>query len=184
VDLANEVNGIIHHPGDSTWSELVLATNSYGQGMTATPLQVVMAMAAVANNGLLMRPYVVESKRWPDGHAETTRPMVVRRVISQPTAQTLTEMLVTAVERGIQQARVPGYRVAGKTGTSQIPRPGGYDPDKSIATFVGFGPAEDPQFVILVKIDHARAELASDVAAPVFQSLARWLFTYMGIPPS
>lgn len=184
VDLAGEANGVIRHPGDPEWSELTLATNSYGQGMTATPLQVVMAMAAVANQGILMRPYVVERQHRPDGHIVVTPPTAVRRVISQPVAQELTDMLVDTVEGGIHQAKVTGYRVAGKTGTSQIPVPSGYDPEDSIATFAGFGPAEDPRFVILVKIDRPRAGLGGDVAAPVFRSLAGWLFDYMGVPPS
>ncbi len=184
VDLPREVAGIIHRPGDSQWSELVLATNAYGQGMAATPLQVATAMAAIANGGLLIQPYVVERQQWPDGRTQSHSPTSVRRVISQATARTLIKMLVEAVEGGARKARVQGYHVAGKTATSQIATPEGYDEDATIASFAGFGPADAPRFVILVKIDRPREGLASDVAAPVFRDMAAWLFDYLRIPPA
>ena len=110
--------------------------------------------------------------------------MSVRRAISQETAQTLTTMLVRVIEQGATKAQVPGYRVAGKTGTAQIPTPYGYHPADTIASFVGFAPADDPQFIVLVKLDKPRASpWGSQTAAPTFRAIAERLFLYMQIPP-
>jgi cell division protein FtsI/penicillin-binding protein 2 len=104
--------------------------------------------------------------------------------ITSETAHQLTEMLVEVVEEGVEEARVEGYRVAGKTGTAQIPIPGGYDKEKTIASFAGFGPADDPQFVILIKLDQPKTSIwAVDTAAPAFSRLASRLFVVLGIPP-
>ncbi len=183
VDLAGEGPGTLKLPGDREWHESDLGTNSFGQGIAVTPLQMITAVAAVANRGFLMKPYVVE--RIVEGDKTiTVQPAVVRRAISASTATQLTAMLVEAVEREAGLALVPGYRIAGKTGTAQIPRPGGYDPYQTIASFVGYGPADAPQFIILVKIDKPQeSPWGSQVAAPVFKSVARQLIVYLGIPP-
>jgi cell division protein FtsI/penicillin-binding protein 2 len=110
--------------------------------------------------------------------------MVVRRAVSQETAQTLTSMLVEVVDRGATLAQVPGYRIAGKTGTAQVPTAYGYHDTDTIASFVGFAPAEDPQFIVLVKLDKPRASpWGSQTAAPTFRAIAERLFAYMQIPP-
>jgi len=173
VDLSGEMAGWVKQPGDADWSESELGMNSFGQGMAITPLQLIAAVAAVANGGGLMRPYVVEA--WvQEGKIERPRPILVRQVISSETARQLTEMLVQAVPREAPLAVVPGYRVAGKTGTAQIPIPGGYHPKDTIASFVGYLPAEDPRIIILVKIDRPRTSpWGRDVAAPVFSRIAQ-----------
>jgi cell division protein FtsI (penicillin-binding protein 3) len=183
VDLPHEVPGIIRTPGSPGWSELVLANNAFGQGIAATPLQVLTAIAAVANGVVVMQPYTVERIIYPDGRVTVTQPVEVRRAISAQTAATVNQVLVEVVNQGVTQAQVPGYSVAGKTGTSQIPTQRGYDPDWTIASFAGYGPAENPRFAILVKIDRPHQGLGSDVAAPVFKALAQQLFAYYGIAP-
>jgi cell division protein FtsI/penicillin-binding protein 2 len=110
--------------------------------------------------------------------------MIVRRAVSVETANTLTNMLVQVVEEGATKAQVPGYRIAGKTGTAQIPTPYGYHPADTIASFVGFAPADDPQFIVLVKLDKPSASpWGSQTAAPTFRAIAERLFAYLKIPP-
>lgn len=184
VDLPGEVAGQLRLPGDPLWHISDLAAHSYGQGLSTTPIQMAAAVAAIANKGIMMRPYVVASVA---GASETTGgPGPLRRSVKSDTAAIMTDWLVSVVETTVTQARVPGYHLAGKTGTALIPPPmGTYDPDETIASFVGYGPAEDPQFVILVRIDRPQVhQLGAEVAAPVFKNIAQWLLTYMKIPPS
>jgi cell division protein FtsI/penicillin-binding protein 2 len=189
VDLASEGPGIVKEPGDSTWFPSDLGTNSFGQGIAVTPMQMIVAAAAVANGGLLMQPYIVNQYIVADEGGEGQRlvqvePMVVRRAISQDTAQTLTNMMVQVIEEGSTLAQVPGYRVAGKTGTAQIPTAYGYDPVDTIGSFVGWVPADDPQFVVLIKLDRPQASpWGSQTAAPTFRAIAERLLVYMQIPP-
>lgn len=184
VDLAGEVWGIVKSPGDAQWHESDLGTNSFGQGISVTPLQMINAMAAIANGGLLMKPYIVQRIIREDGVVEI-EPVVRRRVISPETARQLTRILVEGVKKGVAElAYVEGYSIAAKTGTAQIPIPGGYDPTWTIASIVGWAPADDPRFIILVKIDKPQAApWGAVVAAPVFKTLAQQLFDYLGIPP-
>jgi cell division protein FtsI (penicillin-binding protein 3) len=183
VDLASEGPGRLRLPGDGEWHESDLGTNSFGQGLAVTPLQVITAVAAVANDGLMMKPHAVE--KIVDGQRVTTiQPVAVRRVISPQTAQQLTWMLVEAVQKETDLAAVPGYKIAGKTGTAQVPIPGGYHPNWTIASFIGYAPPEDPAFIVLVKIDEPAVEpWGSTVAAPVFKTVAEQLFILLGIPP-
>ncbi|HEY76051.1 MAG TPA: penicillin-binding protein 2 [Thermoflexia bacterium] len=184
VDLDGEVTGIVHYPGDLDWEDAFLGKNAYGQGIAVTPLQMISAVAAVANGGRLMQPYVVERRIQPDGSVLKHQPVVRGQPITPQTAQALTEMLVQVVEEGVPLARVPGYRVAGKTGTAQIPTPWGYDPENTIASFAGFGPVPDPRLAILVRLDRPQASRwGSETAAVVFSRLAARLFPMMGIPP-
>jgi cell division protein FtsI (penicillin-binding protein 3) len=184
VDLQGEEAGIVKYPNTNGWSDLELATNSFGQGIAVTPLQLAAAVAAVANDGALMRPYAVERITDAQGTITVTQPTKVRQVVSPETARTLTEMLVDVVESEGNLVSVPGYRLAGKTGTAEVFVNGRYDPDRVIDTFVGYGPADDARFVILVKIDNPKKNhWARDVAGPVFRSLADWLLTYWRIPP-
>lgn len=183
VDLASEGPGRLRLPGDGEWHESDLGTNSFGQGLAVTPLQMITAVAAVANDGLMMKPHV--AKKVVHGQDEApVQPVAVRRVISPQTAKQLTWMLVEAVQKETDLAAVPGYRIAGKTGTAQVPIPGGYHPNWTIASFIGYAPPEDPAFIVLVKIDKPTAEpWGSKVAAPVFKAVAEQLFVLMGIPP-
>ncbi|MFQ6058207.1 MAG: peptidoglycan D,D-transpeptidase FtsI family protein [Anaerolineae bacterium] len=185
VDLANEVAGMVRTPDTPDWSLVDLATNSFGQGIATTPLQVVVAIAAVANGGRLMKPYVMERAVAPDGTVLQTQPTVVRQVVSPQVAREVTRMLVAVVEGEVTKAAVPGYSVAGKTGTAQIPDPekGGYEPHATIVSFVGYAPSYDPRFIVLVKIDRPHVPRGSEVAAPVFKTVAEWLLAYLAIPP-
>jgi len=185
VDLDGEVTGQLWLPDDiAHWYPSNLGTNAFGQGVAATPLQVIAAVATVANDGARMQPHIVGRRMASDGTVSVFQPVLAEQVISPQTARSLTEILVRAVDEGTPLAHVDGYRLAGKTGTAEIPVAGGYAPEGTIATFVGFGPVPDPQLVILVKLDRPKtATLASQTSAPVFQRLASRLFVVMGIPP-
>lgn len=183
VDLANEGPGTMKTPADANWHESDLGTNSFGQGIAVTPLQIALAVGAVANKGLLMKPTIVERIVEAD-RTVTVQPTVVRRAISAETAKTLTNMLVEALSRADSKAQVPGYKVAGKTGTAQIPVPGGYHPTLTLASFAGFFPADDPQVLVLVIIDRpATSKWGSDTAAPTFRRIAEQLAIILNIPP-
>lgn len=173
------------------WSQALLATASYGQGISATPLQVVTAWSALANGGKLMRPYIIDAVEHSDGTIDSTKPYVVDQVITQETSDTVTAMLTSVVNNGFgRSAGVPGYLIAGKTGTSQIAGPGGkYESGTgaAITSFGGYGPIDHPKFVLLVKFDRPHAkdiEFGSQSAAPVFKKIATFLFDYYGIPPT
>lgn len=185
IDLADEVRGLVKQPGNPEWSLSDLGTNSFGQGLAITPIEMLNATAAIANGGQLMRPYIVQARIEGD-RVQWTEPTLVRPVLKPETAQTLVAMMVETVRTGNEAAGVAGYRIAGKSGTAQIPGEGGYLRDQTIVSFVGFAPADDPQFVILVKLDRPDPNIsiwATHTAAPVFAQVARRLFDYMGIPP-
>lgn len=183
IDLQAEAAGSVRTPADVDWYESDLGTNAFGQGLSATPLQMISAVAAVANDGILVRPHVVKAIVEGD-HVREAQLVEAGRPIRPETARTLTNVLVEAVASEVPQARVPGYRIAGKTGTAQIPIAGGYDDPWTIASFVGYGPASDPQLIILVRLDRPTiSPWGSDTAAPVFQRLAARLFVVLGIPP-
>jgi len=185
VDLAGEVAGQLWLPEDiEHYHPSNLGTNAFGQGIAVTPLQMTVAAATVANDGARLRPHVVARRTASDGTVSTYHPVFEEQVIDPETARTVTEMMVRVVEEGATDARVPGYRVAGKTGTAQIPIPGGYDPEGTIGTFVGFGPVPDPAVVVLVKLDRPQtSEWASRTAAPTCARLMTQLFTVLGVPP-
>ena len=185
VDLADEIAGQVKSVGDGRWRDSDLATNSFGQGISVTPLQMVMAVAAVANHGKLMQPYIAKEIRYSNGNVYTGSPTMVRQVVRQETAQTLTRILADAiVGESSNKAVVPDFRIAGKTGTASIPIPGGYDPVNTIASFAGYLPADDPHFVILVKLDKPQtSEWGSQVASPVFAAVAKQLVAMSGLPP-
>ncbi|MCI0474702.1 MAG: penicillin-binding protein 2 [Anaerolineales bacterium] len=185
IDLAAEVTGKVKSVGDGEWREVDLATNSFGQGIAVTPLQMIAAVSAVANQGKLMRPYIVQEIQPANGTARKTNSEVVRQVIRPEIAQTLTKMLSEAiVTESTSKAVVPGYSIAGKTGTAQIPIAGILDPRWTIASFTGYLPADDPRYAILVKIDKPQtSEWGSQVASPVFASVAKQLVSMVGLPP-
>lgn len=183
VDLDNEGPGTLKTPKDASWHESDLGTNSFGQGIAVTPIQMAMAVSAIANDGLLVKPHVVQTVI--DGERQIEiESTLVRRAVSEETARTLTGMLAAALEQAHSKALVPGYRVAGKTGTAEIPVPGGYHPTLTLASFVGFFPADDPQCLILVIIDRpTSSRWGSDTAAPTFRRLAEQLAILLDIPP-
>jgi cell division protein FtsI/penicillin-binding protein 2 len=161
-------------------------TASFGQGISVTPIQMVQAYGALANSGRMMRPYIIQSKIYPDGTIKNTQPAVVNQVISTSTANTVDAMLVDVVENGFgKKAGVPGYFVAGKTGTAQVVQNGKYIKDDNIGSFIGFAPVENPQFVMLVRVDHPRdASFAESTAVPPWGQLAQFILNYMQIPPT
>ena len=189
IDLKGEEVGILRDP--SRWFEIDLATISFGQGVSVTPMQLAAATAAIANGGYLMEPYLVEKVTDSDGQViEERQPKMLRQVIKSDVAARVARMmeLVTADDHGtVTKGRVPGFRVAGKTGTAQKVDPvtGGYSADKRIASFAGFVPAEAPRLVVLAMIDEPRGQVYGGlVAAPVFARVATQSLHYLKVKPN
>jgi cell division protein FtsI/penicillin-binding protein 2 len=184
IDLAGEAAGWLRLPGDDIWYEAELGFNSFGQGVTVTPVQMLMAISAVANlRGEMMLPHMVLSTV-RDGTQYTPAPVVVGRPITADTAQTLTEMLTYSLEKESSVALVDGYRVAGKTGTAEVPVPGGYSDTLTNASFVGWGPVDQPRFLIYVMLEHPQSSpWGSVVAAPVFRDVFARLAILDDLPP-
>lgn len=183
IDLEEEASPQLRP--DSQWQEIDELTASFGQGIAVTPIQMVAAVAALANGGKLMEPHVVKEIREAKGKVIPVKPRVVSQIVSPSTASIVAEMMVAAVDNGeAKWAKPKGYRIAGKTGTAQIPVAGHYDATKTIASFVGFAPADNPSFVMLVTLtEPTSSPWGSETAAPLFFTIARDLFTYWGIPP-
>ena len=176
VSLKNDING----------PDVEFATASFGQGISATPLQIARGFCVIANGGKLVKPYVVEKIVRGEKETEITPQILDKQVISAKTASQVTTMLTGVVEKGFGKgAKIPGYYLAGKTGTAQVPfeNKKGYYPDKTIQTFIGFGPALNPQFLILVKLDNPKVLSSSLSAVPVFRKLAQYIINYWQIPP-
>ncbi len=183
IDLPAEAAGLIRDNKAKDWGELDLATNSFGQGMAATPIQVITAMAAIANGGQLVQPHVLHQIRQGDKVIKQTPTITLRRVVSPQNEAALHEALIGVVEHS-PRSTIPGYKLGGKTGSSQIPTDQGYDPNLTIASFVGYGPVSDPRLIILIKVDKpVHHSLGSEVAVPVFGTLARQIFDYLDVPP-
>jgi len=183
IDLAGEQVYPLSLPGDQNWYPVNLGTNSFGQGVAATPIQMITATAAVANDGKMMAPHVVKAYI-QDGHQYDISPRLVRQVISPETAHTLTEMLANSLENEASVALVEGYRVSGKTGTAEIPGPRGYESSVTNASFVGWGPTDDPKFIVYIWLEKPTSSpWGSVVAAPVFSEVVRELTVLMKLPP-
>ncbi len=184
IQLPNEVSGNISSLEKK--GKIYLATASFGQGITVTPLQIVTAYAAVANNGKLMKPYIVDKIIYSNGKIDEKFPQQINQVISKKTAALLSGMLVNVVERGhAKLARVKGYYIAGKTGTAQVAskKKHGYG-NKTIHTFVGFAPVENPKFVMLVKLNNPKdVRFSASSAAPLFSKIAKYILDYYQIKP-
>ena len=184
VDLAGEAAGRLKVPGDSDWYPVDLATNAFGQGVAVTPIQMMMAASSIANNGRTVTPHVLYAMM-REGRQYNVPPQYAGSPITQQTAATLSEMLAISLEQEASQALVPGYRIAGKTGTAQIPTPSGfYDDTKTNASFIGWGPVDDPRFMIYVWLEKPSASIwGSDTAAPVFAEMAQKTVILLDIPP-
>lgn len=183
IDLQGEIPGLVRQK--EGWRPIDLATASFGQGIGVTPIQMVQAVQAIANGGKLISPKIVD--KVVEGGKETkVQPQIERQVISQKTAALMTEMMVNAVVKGEAQAFAPkGYSIAGKTGTAQIPVAGHYDPTKTIASFVGFAPADNPRFVMLVRFTEPTSSIfGAETAAPTFFAIAKDIFNYLAISPN
>lgn len=184
IKLNGEAPGRFRRPSDAGWSRADLATNSFGQSISVTPLQMITAVSALANQGVLMQPQLVREVRRQDG-LQTIQPRPVRSVVSPQTAQTMLDLMVSVWNQpALQAQRLEGYRLAGKSGTADIPGPGGYRTGKTYASFIGFAPIPDPRFAILVRIDQPEALYGGTVAAPVFRSIASELMSSYKVPPT
>lgn len=183
IDLQDEFSPDIRPKED--WREIDLATASFGQGIAVTPIQMVRAVSAIANGGYLVEPHIVKTIKDEKASFEI-KPKIIRQVISENIAKMMKEMMVAAVNEGEAKfAKPKGFKVAGKTGTAQIPVAGHYDANKTIASFVGFAPADDPKFVMLVRYDEPSSSIfGSETAAPTFFEIAKQLFTYYRIAPT
>jgi cell division protein FtsI/penicillin-binding protein 2 len=183
VNLASETAGTMHVPGDPDWSESNLLTNAFGQGVAVTPLQMITAVSAIANDGLMMQPNIV-SKIVTNGQANISQPIALSHPISTETAHIVRDMMVAVVQNGLDDAAsLPGYTIAGKTGTAEIAGPTRYRSDAWIMSFIGFLPADDPQVIVLIKLDEpSSGRWASQVVAPIFRRLADRLVVLMEIP--
>ena len=166
--------------------EIFAATASFGQGITATPLQMVQAFSIIANGGKLIKPYIVDEIKNSEGVEIKTPPAIPVQVIASKTATLVTGMLVKVVEEGEgTKAKIPGYYLAGKTGTAQIPdyKYGGYS-NKTNHSFVGFAPIKDPVFVMIIKYENPKkGSFASITTAPLFGRLSKFILDYYHIPP-
>lgn len=183
IDLMAEIGGTLALPGSELWTDAQLATNSYGQGLATTPLQMILAVSALANDGYLMQPYLVQEQHGPNG-TFVHEPMVLSRPISPETARMVSTMAITAVSQEVYEAQIEGYTIAGKTGTAQIPEPYGYHPNDTIASFIGWLPADAPEIIVLVKLDRPQVSpWGSTTAAPLFADLVEELVVLLGIPP-
>jgi cell division protein FtsI/penicillin-binding protein 2 len=181
IELGNELAGNIsslYKRGD-----IFAATGSFGQGITATPIQLVMAYAAIANGGTLMKPYVIREKIKGD-KTLITEPTLVDEVLSVRAATIVSGMLVSVIRSGHAiHAGVDGYYIAGKTGTAQVAEAGEYG-EQTIHSFAGFGPVDDPVFAMLVKLDNPQIGIFSaSTAAPLFSEIAGFIMQYYGVPP-
>jgi len=184
LDMSGEAAGRVKVPGDADWYPVDLGTNSFGQGLTATPLQVMTAASAVANQGHMVTPHSLYAML-RDGNQFNVPPQYAGSPIRAETAATLNEMLAASLENESSEALVPGYRVAGKTGTAQIPTPSGfYDFSQTNASFIGWGPVDDPQFMIYVWLERPTTSIwGSHTAAPVFSEVAQKTVILLDIPP-
>ena len=183
VDLQGEVysqNYLLKNGPDVEY-----ATAAFGQGIELTPMQLIRGFSVFANKGKLVKPYLVE-KITQDKKEIYTKSQTQEQVISETTASEITTMMISVVEKGFGAgAKVPGYYIAGKTGTAEVPLKNskGYEVDKTIQSFIGFGPALNPKFLILVKLDDPKVPKSSLSAVPIFKKLAQYIINYWQIPP-
>jgi cell division protein FtsI/penicillin-binding protein 2 len=183
VDLDGESNYPLHIPGDPNWYEVNLGTNAFGQGVAVTPIQMITAINSVANHGNMMAPHLVHSII-QDGEERPYPPQVIGRPISTEAADTLSAMLATSLEKESSAALVDGYKVSGKTGTAEIPGPDGYSSAVTNASFVGWGPTDDPRFIVYIWLEKPATSIwGSVVASPVFKEIVENLVILMDIPP-
>jgi len=184
IDLIGEVNGDISNA--FTRYDIDLATIAFGQGIAITPIELVVAIGAIANEGKIMRPFVVDKIINSDGTEKSTEPEIRGNAISSESAKELTKMMINVTENGSGRlAKVDNYNIAVKTGTAQIPdfEKGGYTEDV-IHSFIGFAPAFNPEFIMLIKLDKPHGlRFAASTCGPIFKRISEYLFNYLEIPP-
>lgn len=183
IEIGAESSGDINNLLKNKVKEIDAATASFGQGIAVTPLQMVMSYQAIANKGVLMRPYLVDKIIRGDKE-EVISPKELRQVISPITAATISAMMVNIVEKGhSKRAHIDGYYIGGKTGTAQIATIGGYKKNEYIHTFVGVAPIDEPAFVMLTKIDSPKdVQYAEGSAVPLFRDIAEFILKYYQVP--
>ncbi len=185
IEFDNEHPGQIAH--FSQWADSELVTHAFGQGLTATMIQMGEALSAMANNGVMMQPFIVDSVEKTPGNWLKTEPTILGQIIKPETAHSMTGLMVGAVENGVSHNNaMPDYYIAAKTGTSQTYRNGKplSGVGTTIATVGGFGPINNPKFVILAKLDRPRSsEWADTTTSNLFKSVAEYLYSYYSIPP-
>lgn len=188
IDLAGEVEGTMWLPGDKDYSPVNLYTNSFGQGVSVTPVQLINAVSAVANGGTLYKPYVMKEIREGDKVIEQNEPQVLQHGVIKPeTAYQIADMLAYGVENKLvaRLARVPGYHVSVKTGTAEVPGCGSYCPDQSLASAIGFAPSHDPKFTLYIALYNPRtSQWGENTASPAWGKIARDLLLYMKVQPT
>ena len=184
IDLPGEVSGDVANLYSGR--KINYLTASFGQGIAVTPLQLINAYSTIANGGKLMRPYIVDRIIKEGGEEDITKSELISIPISEKTAIKLQSMLVNVVDYGFDKARISGYDIAGKTGTAQLPDgKGGYSENEFIHNFVGFAPAYNAKFTILIKMDKPKGiQFAADSLSPTFKEIAEFLINYYNIPPT
>jgi cell division protein FtsI/penicillin-binding protein 2 len=189
IDLAGETSGYLRKPGDTlptgepNWYPVDLGTNAFGQGVAVSPMQMLMAASSIANDGRMVVPRMLYGMV-RDGRQFNVAPTYGGTPISVQTAHTLSGMLAVSLENEASLALVPGYRIAGKTGTAQIPVNGYYDPNSTNVSFIGWGPVDDPKFMIYVWLERPSASTwSNDTAAPLFAEIAQKTVIMLDIPP-
>jgi cell division protein FtsI/penicillin-binding protein 2 len=183
VDLAGEVTGIYRNTSHPDWYWADLGTNTFGQGVSSTVVQMLKAVSAVANDGEMVQPHIVKAMV-TDGKQHPITVLPAGSPISADTAHTLTDMLAVSLEKESSDALVSGYQVAGKTGTGEIATENGYTLEITNASFVGWGPTDDPKFLVYVWLEKPSTSIwGSQTAAPVFARVVERLVVLMNIPP-
>lgn len=183
IDLQGEVSAALKPKNQ--WYAVDLATTGFGQGISITPIELLNGISTIANEGKRMEPHVVEAVEALDGTIIKIPPKLIDTPINAQTAKIMTEIMINAVNKGeASWARPKGYRIAGKTGTASIPIQGHYDPNQTIASFVGFAPADNPKFAMLVIYNRPVTSIyGAETAAPTFFKIAKSILEYYGIPP-
>ncbi len=190
IAQANEETGYVVPPSQQPSNDITYGDTTFGQGMTATMIQMTSALAAIANGGTIYKPRLISSIMNPDGTTQNVPVQVSKsHILSANTIKQLNDMLQVVVQHGSgwkAAAENPGYAIAGKTGTANIPLSGGrgYDPTKTIGSFLGYAPVDHPKFVMMVRLDAPTQKgYAEYTTVPLFGNICKWLFTYYGIPP-
>jgi len=188
IEQPNEGTGRIYAPDEEGINDHTYATMTFGQSISTTPIQMAASFAAIANNGIMPKPHLVAEKHHQDGKKEVLTYSPIGQIMSEDAAKKEIEMMVNVVEKGHgKQAAVKGYKVAGKTGTAQVPKKDGlgYDPNRNIGSFIGIAPAGNPEFVVLAKVDSPKGiPWAESSAAPMVGQMYDFLFKYYQVAPT
>jgi cell division protein FtsI/penicillin-binding protein 2 len=189
IEQTGESPGKLNPPTNVSGNNVNYASMTFGQGISVTMIQMVQAVAAIANGGKLYQPRLIDEITRPGERAQRAEPKLISNTVIKPeTANQLNRMMQLVVEHGSGYAtQIKGYKVAGKTGTAQIPKPDGtgYDETKNIGSFIGFAPADNPRFVMMVRVNEPKVSgFAESTTVPIFANIAKWLITYMELPPT